>query len=234
MLTRYCLLDLETVALDNAREWLPKIVAPANYSKPETINAYVQGETMKALDSAALDPETCRIVCVGVQANFHEQPQAALAHTEAEEFALLTSVWNILNRTTPMVGYGLTFFDAGVLVRRSQLLGVRVPSEFYKQGKYRHDWIVELSDYLTLNGMIEQKKGRGLDYHCTRLGITVDDPYSGKDVAQLWRDGNHEAIQDHCLADLMRIRALAERIGVIERPRAMPLPITPISDVVVF
>ena len=109
-----------------------------------------------------------------------------------------------------MLGYGLTWFDAGVLVRRSQLLSVRVPSEFYRQAKYRHDWIVDLADYQRLNGLIElsteQRKGRGLEWYCKRFGIDVEDAHDGADVAQLWKAGNLDAIKAHCAADLLRPR----------------------------
>lgn len=216
MLTRYCLLDIETAALDNARDYLPKIEAPSNYVKAEVIKAYVDGETMKALDRAGLDPDTCQIICVGFHWwNTAEPATFTVRDTDAEK-SLLQIVWDHIRAGGSLIGYGLTWFDAGVLVRRSQILGVPVPAQFYKQGKYRHDLIIELADYLTLNGMIEQKKGRGLDYHCKRLGIAVDDPHSGADVGQLWKDGNVDAIRSHCLCDLQRIRLLAERLGVIQ------------------
>lgn len=216
MLTRFCLLDLECVALPDALDYLPKIEAPGNYTKKESIDAYVQAETMKALDRAALDAECCQIVAFGLHAHTMPEPTVLLAADEAEEARRLEWVWQSINATTPMVGYGLTWYDAGVLVRRSQILGVPVPTGFYKQGKYRHDWIVELADYLTLNGMIEQKKGRGLDYHCRRLGINVPDSHTGQDIAALWKAGDLTGIHAHCLADLGRIRLLAERLRVIE------------------
>ena len=234
MLTRWTLLDLECVALPNAKDYIPTIQAPANYTKPESIDAYVTAETAKALDKAGLDPDTCRIVCAGLIE--HDGAEHVLIATDDDqERAILERVWRSVNRTTPMVGYGLTWYDAGVLVRRSQLLGVKVPAEFYKQGKYRHDWIVELADYLTLNGMIEQKKGRGLDYHCKRFGIQVEDAYSGKDIAALWREGNVEGIKAHCAADIERIRLLAERLDVIAPANHFNvIPVQPLEEAGAF
>ncbi len=215
MLTRFVLLDLECVALPDAVDYLPKIEAPGNYTKQDSIDAYVQAETMRQMSRAALDPDCCQIVAFGFQDALMGAPRVMLAADETEEARRLESIWQMINRTTPMVGYGLTWYDAGVLVRRSQILGVKVPSEFYKQGKYRHEMIVELADFLTLNGMIEQKKGRGLDYHCRRLGISVPDSHTGSDIAELWRAGDLEGIEAHCQADMWRIRLLAERLDLV-------------------
>ena len=222
MLTRWTLLDLETVGAPDAELWLPTIDPDGRLTDEAKIKADIEKKKAALLAKAGLHPELCRIVCAGLTE--HDGTERILVATNKEqEAALLSCVWLSVNRTTPMVGYGLTWFDAGVLVRRSQLLGVKVPSEFYKQGKYRHDWIVELSDYLTLNGMIdlrpEQRKGMGLDYHCRRFGIDVEDAHSGKDVAQLWAEGNIEAIKAHCAADMSRIRQLADWLGVIDLSR---------------
>lgn len=216
MLNRYVILDVETIGAPDAEQWIGEITAPGNYSKPDTIAKYLTEEKANRIARAPLDADLCRIVAFGMQSHVHDAPVVFIAHTEEDERDCLQQVWLNVNATTPMLGYGVSWFDAGVLVRRSQLLGVTVPSGMYEQGKYRHPWIVELADRLTLNGMIDQQKGRGLDYHCKRFGITVDDPYSGKDVAQLWADGNIEAIKSHCLADLSRIRQLAERLQVIQ------------------
>lgn len=217
MLPRYCLLDLETAPADDCRQWLGTIEAPKNYVKEDTIAAYIRDETERRVQGAAFDPDLCKIVCFGVDLWSATSTSTVIARDRQDECDGLEWIWSSTSQTCPLVGYGLTWFDAGVLVRRSQLLGVKVPSAFYKQGKYRHEMIVELADYLTLNGMIEQKKGRGLEYHCQRFGITVDDEFTGKDIPALWAEGAHDAVRSHCLADLQRIRLLAERLGVIPR-----------------
>ncbi len=228
MLTRYCLLDLETIALPDARTWLGEVTAPANYSKPDSIAAYIRDETERLITRAPLDPDLCSICVVGCQP-WNAEGWVRKVLNPQDERDVLTRVWGIVNATCPMVGYGLTWFDAGVLVRRSQFLGVRVPEGFYEQGKYRHPWITELADRVTLNGLIEQKKGRGLDYHCRRLGIEVPDDFTGADVAALWAEGAHDAVAAHCMADLTRIQRLAERLYVIPEVREID-PVLPMLE----
>ena len=208
----------------------PSVVAFRTLPVP-LLPANVQGETLKALDRAALDPDCCRIICAGWQGPLDAEPQIRICTTDQQEIETLTTLWerrielvDAMWQAPPFLGYGLTWFDLGVMVRRSQILGVSVPEAIYKQGKYRHDLIIELADYLTMNGMIDQKKGRGLEYQCRRLGITVPDDYTGKDVGQLWKDGNVQGIRDHCQADLTRIRLLAERLGVISSQPIIQAP----------
>jgi len=227
MFSRYTLLDLETISAADCEQWLQPIEQDKRFTDPAKIADDLAKKKAALIDSAALDADLCQIVAVGLQQHTEEEPRAFLIPEEGTEREALDLIWRHVNATTPFVGYGLTWFDAGVLVRRSQLLDVRVPSAIYKQGKYRHDLIVELADYLTLNGMIEQKKGRTLDYHCQRLGIQVADGVSGKDVGELWRSGQHEAVRAHLLADMQRLSALAVRLGVIDRP---PVAIGPTDE----
>jgi len=220
------LAELETPIEADKRLTDPKKIADdlakknaARAELPTRIADDLAKRTAALLESAVFDADACRIVCVGLREHDGSEYVTCVL-SERQERAALEDVWQRVNQTTPMLGYGLTWYDAGVLVRRSQLLGVPVPAAFYRQGKYRHDMIIELADYLTLNGMIEQRKGRGLDYHCKRLGITVDDAHTGKDIAALWAAGDLDGITAHCQADITRIRLLAERLGVI--PVAVP------------
>lgn len=221
MLTRWTIIDLETVAVDDAAKWLPTIEPDGRLTDAAKIAADIERKRTAMIDRGGLDPDLCRIVCAGIREHDGAE-HIMLASTDDGERAILERIWRSINRTTPMLGYGLTWFDAGVIVRRSQLLGVKVPLDFYRQAKYRHDMIVDLSDYLTVNGLIdfrpEQRKGRGLDFYCRRFGIEVADDHDGSDVAELWREGNIAAIKAHCAADIERIARLAEHLDVIETP----------------
>ncbi len=218
MLTRFTLVDLETVTAPDALPFMPPIEPDGRLTDPVKIAADIEKKTAAFIERGGLDPDFCQIVCAGIRE--HDGTEIILtATTPVEEARILNHVWRSVNRTCPMLGYGLTWFDFGVLVRRSQLLSVTVPADVYQQAKYRHDLIVDLSDYLTVNGLIdfrpEQRKGRGLDFYCRRFGIEVKDDHDGADIAALWKAGNMDAIAAHCAADLLRIRLLAEDLGVI-------------------
>lgn len=215
MLNRYLLLDLETTCAHDAEQWMTPPEADKRLTDPAKIADDLAKKKAAQLETAPLDPDLCQIVAFATHLHSGE-PSVRVTTTVDDERDALDIVWGYALEGVPFVGYGLTWFDLGVLVRRSQLLGVPVPRRIYEQGKYRHPAVIELADYLTLNGMIEQKKGRGLDYHCRRLGLHVEDAHSGKDVAALWQAGDLAAIEAHALADLQRIRQLAAALGVIE------------------
>jgi len=216
MLQRYLLLDLETACAPDAEQWLSPVEADKRLTDPAKIADDLAKKKAAQLETAPLDADLCQIVAFAMQPH-NGQPSVIVTPNIDAEREVLDLVWGYTLEGVPLVGYGLTWFDLGVLVRRSQLLGVTVPARIYEQGKYRHPLIVELADYLTLNGMIEQKKGRGLDYHCKRLGIRVEDAHTGKDVASLWQARNFEGIANHARADLQRIQQLAIKLGVIEQ-----------------
>lgn len=185
---------------------------------PALIEQDIAERKAALLEAGALDADLCQIVAFGYQPG-HGSRDVVVAQNEKEERIALAFIWSLMKTphatAVPFIGYGLSFYDLGVLVRRSQLLGVEVPEFIYEQRKYNHPLIVDLADRLTLNGMIEQKKGRGLDYHCKRLGITIEDPHTGKDIADLWKAGDIAGIAAHCVSDLRRISQLAQRLGVI-------------------
>ncbi len=219
MLNRFCLLDLETIPALDCEQWLSPFEADRRLTDQAKIAADIAKKRQEQLESAALDPDLNQIIAFGWQTESMDFPNISVCTAPEDEPGLLEVIWQLVNPSRPMVGYGASFFDLGVLVRRSQLLGVSVPSWVYKQGKYRHDNVIELADYLTLNGMIEQKKGRTLDYHCKRLGIGVPDTMTGKDVPQAVAEGRFTDVTAHLTADLTRIRLLAERLGVIDQVR---------------
>src|SRR5262245_21988866 len=110
MLLRYCLLDIETVAAVDCRKWIGPLIPPANYSKQDTIDQWKLDETERRVQFAPLDPELCKIVCVGLQRWNEDEPEPWIIANESEECDSLKNVWYWITQTCPMVGYGVSFF----------------------------------------------------------------------------------------------------------------------------
>src|SRR5687768_7431827 len=146
LVTRYTLLDLETVAHPSCDQWLSPIDADKRLTDPVKIADDLAKKKAAQLESAPLDPDLCQIVAFGIQP-MGDSPQVMVCASELAEKAALETVWIHTYEGIPFLGYGLSWFDLGVLVRRSQLLGVRIPGRIYEQGKYRHPLIVDLADY---------------------------------------------------------------------------------------
>ena len=210
------LLDLETLGLDEAKEWVEDepISAPSNYKDPEKIAAYIAEAEAKRMDRFALDPDCNRIVAFGWHDIPEGEPTVALCSTEREEREQLQLFWqSYAERETRLIGFNIFRFDLPVLVMRSLYLNVRHPEITFAPAwkAWPH---VDLWEKLSLNGA--RRDVKSLRFYAKRLGIPVYDDISGKDVAAAVQAGEWSKVENHCLFDLDLTRALAERLNVLK------------------
>lgn len=212
-------LDIETAPLENCADYLDlsNFKAPANYKDPEKIAANLAEQKAEAIAKAALDLDLCRIVALGWMREDWNDPVVVYAMDERVEARSLRDFWDELdNRVT--IGYNQVGFDLPILLRRSLYLGV--PAPVINLDKYRSPHI-DLQQRLSLNGT---KPYRSLNWYCKRLKLDVPcDETSGKDIGQLVTDGKWEDVAAHCRADVLKTRALAERMGVLRYQPEMVL-----------
>lgn len=199
--------DLETFALDDAAGYLEPVTAPANYKDPEKIAQFIAEKTASQVDRAALDLDLCRIVAIGFWTEGHEQPEVAVARTVADELELLQWFWQAVNGCH-LVGFNCLNFDALILLRRSFYLGLHAPR--LQVDRFKHPDITDLMQELSF-GRIECV--RSLNFYCKRLGIDIPDELTGADIATAVKAGEWVKVEAHCLADVQRTAALAERLG---------------------
>jgi len=212
---RAMVFDVETYAIDGAKDYLEPVAAPSNYVKEDAIKKYVEKETESQLGKCALDPDLCRIVALGRYTDDHDWV-VMLAETEAEERVVLESFWNAIGPYPypRLIGFNVIAFDLPVIIRRSQYLGI--PTRPIQMGKYRHPDVDDLMTILNFDGAI---KTHGLRFYARRFGIEVDDPTQGKDVGALVAEGNWDAVGRHCESDILTTAKLARRLGILsEQP----------------
>jgi hypothetical protein len=206
------IIDIETFPLGNCGDFLDlsDISAPANYKDQVKIDAYIAEKKAEIISKAALDLDLCRAVAVGWVREDENHPTVSTAQDDAGEAVMLRDLWDELdNRVT--IGYNQVGFDLPILLRRSLYLGVHAPA--LNLDKYRSPHI-DLQQRLSLNGT---KPYRSLNWYCKRFGLDVPcDETSGKDIGQLVTEGKWEAVAAHCRADVLKTRALAERMGVLK------------------
>lgn len=204
--------DIETVPIPNAAEFLDlsDISAPSNWKDEEKIRAYCQEKQADMVAKAALDLDLCQIVAMGWQREDWSEPEVYTTQTRTSEAEILTAFWHELDdRVT--VGYNSLGFDLPVLLRRSLYLGVPAPR--LSLNKYRTSHL-DLQQILSHEGT---KPYRSLNWYCKRWGITVPDDTAGKDIGRLVAEGDWEAVRAHCRADVLKTKALAERVGVLQQ-----------------
>lgn len=203
-------IDLETVAIDGAGEYLETPTAPSNYKDAEKIAAYISEARQKALDKAALDLDLTRIVALGYASRIDDAVVVLPAQTEAEEADVLAAFWTMVG-DAPLLGFNIVQYDLPVLLRRSLYLGVPTPPLMVS--KYKHPSVIDLMQILSFDGLLPY---RSLSFYCKRFGLDVPaDETTGADIARLVAAGDWDGVAAHCRADVIKTRALARRIGVL-------------------
>lgn len=211
---RALVLDLETVAIDAAADYLEPVEAPSNYVNQPAIDAYVRKATTKALERCSLDPDLCRIVCLGWLLDGETNPQLVIAENEDQEVTALEQFWEAASLSGGGVRrlasfYGLTF-DLPVLVRRSQYLNVSFPQ--ISTDKYRTSHL-DLHARLTFNGVT---KTHSLDFFAKRFALDVPlDMVDGSEIGGLVAEGRWAEVRRHCELDVLKTAALARRLGYL-------------------
>jgi hypothetical protein len=201
--------DIETAAISDASSYdFDPIEAPANYVDPVKIEKYLTAERTKRLDRAALDPDLCRVVCL-VYAVGDGPLVTHTAADEDEEHALLEAWVAVASEHRPLIGFNALGFDAPVLVRRCQYLGVEPPR--LDLSKYRSADVIDLMQVLSFNGAI---KAHSQAFYCKRFGLSTGDTIKGSEIPALVAAGEWQRVEDHCRADVDGLRQLAAKLGV--------------------
>lgn len=201
-------IDLESVASPDAAAMLDPVRAPSNWKDPAKIAAYVAEKQAEQVSKAALEPDLCEVVAIGIRSHYDGLLQA-VTRGEYAEAELLERVWVALGDRA-IIGYNCLSFDLPVLIRRSQLLGVKYPSLNLDRFRTPH---VDLMQKLSFNGALTF---RSLAFYKRRFKLDVpEDPYSGADIAGLVAAGNWQAVADHVRCDVQTTAALAQRLGYL-------------------
>jgi hypothetical protein len=180
------------------------------------------------VSKAALSPITGQVLAIGVKrgndtAFFCDQPGLQITGEDIERY-ILDSFWTYLEdliaEKMPIIGHNSNTFDLPFLVRRSWLLGVRVPREI-RQGRYWNPLFQDTMEvwgcgqfaFVSLNEL-------GRLFNCGQKTEGV----CGADFHKLWSgtmDGRGTPEEQRDLAleylgqDLTLTQRIAEKLGMI-------------------
>lgn len=214
----YLVLDLETLPIDNAADFVTTddISAPSNYKDPEKIAAYVEAERVKRIEAAALDLDLAQVVAVGLQVE-GSGPQAWTSEADGER-VLLSSLAEFLRLDVSMkvVTFNGFKYDLPLLMRRARYLGVDFPRLNLDRFRSPH---IDLYEELTLQGKV---KAHGLRWYARRHGWTdllEADPLKdgGAEVGRAAAEGRWDDIAAHCRVDVQATFRLAVWLGIIAK-----------------
>jgi len=202
--TEPLVIDIETVACPDVESILDPPRPPANYKDPFKIQTWVMDKLAERMATASLEPDLCEVVALGVQ-----RPGEApfvLTRADDDEAVLLAWLWDTLG-PHKIIGFNILNFDLPVLIRRSQLLGVKHP--VVNMDRYRSPHI-DVLQRLSFNGAITF---RSLSFYCRRFNIPCDDTVAGADIPGLVATGEWDAVREHCSSDIQKTGLLAARLG---------------------
>lgn len=205
-------MDIETIAFpeEEIRAKLSDFDADkvplGKATKPETISAIIEEARLTHGDDivkmAALNPEYSTTAIIGVMCcdKIH---QASIDMTP--EVEMLTKLWEGLQEDADeiIMGYYIKGFDLPYLIKRSWILGVKVPRRIYDPLTPKYPFskrIVDLHEVFQC-GQYQAKTG-GLNGVAKLLGIKQKSG-DGGDFATMWAKDKNAALQYN--ADDLRI-----------------------------
>jgi hypothetical protein len=209
----WLVLDIETAPILDIDRYADDVRIDSRLKDPEKIAAARQ----EALSKAALDIDLLRVVALGAWPH-DDEAYVLTAEDEATEHAVIACWWDEYRRIVIAAGGLLVTsnglgFDLPALIRRSQYLGITHPQ--VELNKYR------VADHLDLQNMLSftgAKPWRSLAFYCRRFGIDIPDDSTGADIGAMVTAGDIAGITAHCLADVRRTQALAQKLGYIGAP----------------
>lgn len=213
--------DIETAPLPPDQLVIPPFdpaaVKTGNTKDPDKIAAKVRAaeETHAAdfLRTAALDPLTGRVLCIGIAID-DEQPYIIDGTAEDDEGVLLHRFWREITqgeRAPSIVGFNTKQFDLPFIVRRSWVHRIRIP-HWLRQGRYWSPQVVDLREVWQLG---DSRSHGSLSSICRHLGLG-EKAGSGADFGTLWRTDN-VAAREYCLQDIRLTRDMAHVLLDIQR-----------------
>jgi hypothetical protein len=217
--------DCETLACEDAEQYIEAGEAPSNYKDPVKIAAYIEEQRKNRLEKAAADIDLARLLCGSfLTADGHVSTHTAVSvrgnYSDAIEAACVNLCLNELASADIVIGFYLDF-DLPLLLRRAQLLGLSdVPT---LDTRYKHMTLVQpetgyqtrvldLANELTWKGTVSLKS---LDFYARRFGCPHTTPFGGSDIAGLYADGRMEDIIAKNVTDVQQTAWLAKRLGLV-------------------
>lgn len=185
------ILDIETAPLPEDKITFPEFKPPANYTDPAKIAANLAEQRTKFIERAALSATSGFVCAVG----FMEEDELGDWEFSSQEHpiseaALLLAVWDKLKHPRTLVTFYGKNFDLPFLIRRSWILGIKVPS-WLREGRY---WSRDIIDVYEDWQLGDREMRGGLDL-VSRIVLGRGKTGHGKDFWALLQANPLEALE---------------------------------------
>ncbi len=205
----------------DAKSEIAALAAPKSYTKPETIQEWLNNKRAEITAGAeekylrcSFDGAANHIICIGVQLD-DESPVAFTGPGKdavAEEKAIITQFFDYLRERVKMhkqpifIGHNIVGFDLKIIKQRCIVLGVCPPVFFPLNAR---PWDSNPFDTMA---QWDAKNMVSLNKICKALGLPPKNGITGENVYPMWREGKIKEIADYCLSDVAKTRAIYKRM----------------------
>lgn len=202
-------IDIETLPFAHDPERIAELArasVPANYKKPEAIEAWIAENADECHRKTSLDWRYARILCVGFA--FGNDTPTVLYNADPTDDALRATFDTLLDaideagRGIVWVGHNIGAFDIPML-RRNALrlrhpLAARIPWEQWGKG---------IDDTMKMWSLTNPQERCRIDDIARFLGVrTKPSDMDGSKVYDAWLAGEHSKIAAYCANDVEQVR----------------------------
>jgi DNA polymerase elongation subunit (family B) len=208
------IVDIETVGLSNAADYLEPPTPDSRLKDPDKIAADLLAKTEARNQKYGLDWNVGRIVAIGYWTETGGLVTRTCRTEDAESFDL-PEFWKVARNRTIITFNGRNF-DLPFMAQRSRYLGIPHPTldlRPYEGGRGNIDLWLEL----TFGRKETPCMRTTLGAFCKRFGISHDDSISGKDIGALVAAGEWDKVESHVKSDVLATVALARRLRIIQQ-----------------
>jgi len=197
-----CIFDIETIADEKKKEYIPEPTAPANYKDIVKIEEYKKTAKETIINEMALDYDYSKICALGYSTAFNDPEHTIhLCPDATSEIKAIEDFWEVARYST-LIGFNILAFDLPIILRRSWALKIP-PTVHYK--KY-DDRIIDLMLLLYPNS---KQKYKSLKNICKIYGIENSCPgIDGSMVKEL----SQPLLKQYLASDITLTQSLANKM----------------------
>jgi DNA polymerase elongation subunit (family B) len=212
-------IDIETIPAQSADAYqraLDAVIAPANYKKQESIDAWLvenrDAVAREALSKTSFDPAQGHI-CTIAWAIDGGEVFAAHAETVYHEREVLQQFFAAVgdHHRKTFIGHYIGGFDLRFIMCRAVVLGVKIPRCIPRDPK---PWDKTIFD--TMTAWSGARGSISMDNLAQALGVQGKQGFDGSMVAEAWANGDHKTIIDYCKADVEAARAIWRKFIAVD------------------
>ena len=212
----YLYLDIETIPTQDIAtqdEIANTITPPGSMKKAETIEKWERErkpqDVKEAIAKTSFSGALGHVCCVSWALNDQDPKYYDMRKIEDEKPLPEASFFNpaALDAPHTVVGHYVNEFDIRFLWQRAMVLGVQVNAALPRDPK---PWSDEVNDTMVM--WAGTRNTISLDDLCKALGVPGKQDITGADVAEMWADGQHDAIALYCMDDVKRVRAVHQKM----------------------